>query len=60
LGTKVETIKPTDPEYAKMQNMTAVDMLIEVEQMINNHLSLFGEYEVENPETIKGFKKKIR
>jgi len=31
MGTKVDTIKTSDPEYAKMQNMTAVDMLIEVE-----------------------------
>lgn len=60
MGTKVDTIKANDPEYAKMQNMTAVDMLIEVEQMINNHLEFFEEYDKKDPDTLKALKKAIR
>lgn len=60
IASKLEQPRLNDPEYAKMQNMSKTAMLNEVEQMINQHLDYFADFEQKEPEELKKMKRKIR
>ena len=60
IASKLETPRINDPEYAKLQNMSEVAMLNEVEQMVNAHLEIFDEFDKIDPVQFKALKKEIR
>lgn len=59
-ASKLEAPRQNDPEFAKLENMSPLVMLSEVEQMVHQHLEVIDEFKNSHKDDYNKMKKALR